>query len=96
MNEEKTDFLSAWDNLTRQEKVVFDCFIEGVTDQQIADKLNVSRRTITSHMHSILKKFCVKGRAKLLVFYYRDSGFLVVKDRDQITLRRRDLSTKEG
>ncbi|NCQ83189.1 MAG: response regulator transcription factor [Microcystis aeruginosa W13-18] len=93
---EKVDFLKAWDNLTRQEKVIFICFLDGVTDQEIADKLFLSRRTITTHVHHILKKFCVKSRAELLVFYYRDSGFLVVKDRDQITLRRRTLSTKEG
>jgi DNA-binding CsgD family transcriptional regulator len=93
---EKVDFLKAWDNLTRQEKVIFNCFLDGVTDQEIADKLFLSRRTITTHVYHILKKFGAKSRVQLLVFYYRDSGFLVVKDRDRITLCQQTLSTKEG
>jgi DNA-binding CsgD family transcriptional regulator len=95
MNEKKIDFLSAWDNLTCQEKVVFSCLMEGLSDQEIAVQLFLSARTITTHVYHILKKFGVKSRVQLLVFYYRDSGFLVVKDQDRITLCQRPLSIKE-
>lgn len=93
---EKVDFLTAWDDLTPKEKEIFRWLIEGLTDQQIAEKLYLSQRTITTHVYHILKKFGIKARTKLVVFYYRDSGFSVVENQNRVEICRQTLSAKEG
>ncbi|HEV2108880.1 MAG TPA: LuxR C-terminal-related transcriptional regulator [Thermomicrobiales bacterium] len=48
--------------LTRREVAVLRLLVDGSTDQEIADALFVSRRTVTSHVASILAKLQVSSR----------------------------------
>jgi non-specific serine/threonine protein kinase len=49
--------------LTRRELDVLELLVTGKTDQEIADELYLSRRTITTHTSSIFAKLGVTGRA---------------------------------
>jgi DNA-binding CsgD family transcriptional regulator len=54
--------------LTRREKEVLDLIAEGLTNQQIADKIFVSPLTVDSHRKNLLAKFGVKNTAALIRF----------------------------
>ncbi len=53
--------------LTTRELQVIELAATGATDQQIADALFISRRTVTSHMASILYKLNVGNRTAAAV-----------------------------
>lgn len=80
----QSDFLDLWDDLTLREKEVFSLLVEGLTDKEIAEKLYLSVRTVTNHVHHILKKFGNQSRTSLVAYYYRDSGYLIVKKGGQV------------
>ena len=75
----QSDFLDLWDDLTLREKEVFSLLVEGLTDKEIAEKLYLSKRTVTTHVYHILKKFGKQSRMSLIAYYYRDSGYLIDK-----------------
>lgn len=57
--------------LTERETEVIQLAANGATDQEIADKLFISRRTVTSHMASILYKLNVGNRTAAAVMAAR-------------------------
>lgn len=48
--------------LTRRERQVLSMLLDGSTNLQIADELEVSEYTIKSHLHNVFKKIDVKNR----------------------------------
>lgn len=52
------------DELTPREKEVLDLLAEGMTYQEIADKLVVSVHTVDSHLRNIYDKLRVRNRTK--------------------------------
>jgi len=56
---------------SRREVEVLRLLAEGLTDQQIADALFVSRRTITSHTSSILAKLQLPSRTAAVAYAIR-------------------------
>lgn len=52
--------------LTRREKEVLELIAEGMTNQQIADKIFVSVLTVNSHRKNLLTKFEVNNTASLI------------------------------
>ncbi len=62
--------------LTCRELQVIELVATGATDQEIADRLFISRRTVTSHMASILAKLGVGNRTAAAVHAAR-SGLIV-------------------
>lgn len=54
--------------LTSREKEVLSCIAEGLTNNEIADKLFVSPLTVDSHRKNLLAKFQVKNTAALVKF----------------------------
>ncbi len=56
---------------SRRELEVLRLLAEGLTDQQIADALFVSRRTITSHTSSILAKLQLPSRTTAVAYAIR-------------------------
>jgi DNA-binding NarL/FixJ family response regulator len=52
--------------LTRREKEVLELIAEGLTNQQIADKVFVSVLTVNSHRKNLLTKFEVNNTASLI------------------------------
>ena len=53
--------------LTPAEKRVFTLVLEGLSNQEIAEKLNVSVNTVKTHVARILKKNGVKNRRELIL-----------------------------
>ncbi|MCA2505429.1 MAG: helix-turn-helix transcriptional regulator [Microcystis sp. M54BS1] len=79
----QSDFLRTWDDLTLREKEILSFIVEGKSDKEIAKKLDLSVRTVTNHVYHILKKFGKQSRASLIAYYYRDSGYLIIKNGGQ-------------
>ena len=49
--------------LTKREKEIFDYLITNKTTKEIADKLNISEKTVRNHISNVMQKLGVKGRA---------------------------------
>jgi DNA-binding NarL/FixJ family response regulator len=51
-----------FDSLTRRELEVLELLVQGDTNIEIANKLNISENTVKNHVHNLLKKLDVKTR----------------------------------
>ena len=51
--------------LTRREKQILPIILEGATNQDIADQLNLSRRTVETHRFNMMKKLGVSNSSEL-------------------------------
>lgn len=67
--------------LSRREREVLQLVAEGLTTQQIADKLFTSKRTVETHRQNILEKTNSKNTAAL-IRYAMTQGFLQSGDED--------------
>ncbi|MDT8413486.1 MAG: response regulator transcription factor [Vicingaceae bacterium] len=56
------------EGLTKREVQIIDMITEGLKSSEIADKLNVSTRTIEVHRRNLMKKLDVKNAAELVGF----------------------------
>lgn len=54
--------------LTPMEKIIFNYVGEGLGNEEIAFKLNISKNTVRSHMKMIYRKLKIKSRLKLTVY----------------------------
>lgn len=52
--------------LTNKEKIVINYLMEGLSSKEIADKLDVSPRTVETHRGNVLNKFGLKNTAELI------------------------------
>lgn len=53
--------------LTKREKEVFELLIKNKTTVEIANKLNISEKTVRNHISNAMQKLGVKGRAGAVV-----------------------------
>ncbi len=53
--------------LTNREKQVVDEVVTGATNKQVAQKLNITERTVKEHMSSIFNKLHVRDRMQLML-----------------------------
>ena len=53
--------------LTLREKEVFTLLIKNQTTKEIANKLNISEKTVRNHISNAMQKLGVKGRAAAVV-----------------------------
>lgn len=53
--------------LTKREKEVFELLIKNKTTIEIANKLNISEKTVRNHISNAMQKLGVKGRASAVV-----------------------------
>ena len=53
--------------LTKREKQVFEMLIINKTTKEIANKLNISEKTVRNHISNAMQKLGVKGRASAVV-----------------------------
>lgn len=63
---------SGWNSLTKMELVVIDSIKKGLTAQDAADQLGVSRKTIEAHRYRIFKKLQIKNAAALVAFAHQE------------------------
>ena len=50
------------DQLTERERQVFLMVVDGLTNSAIADRLQISRRTVETHIRTVLRKMGVTRR----------------------------------
>ena len=53
--------------LTKREKEVFALLITNLTTREIANKLNISEKTVRNHISNVMQKLGVKGRSQAVV-----------------------------
>ena len=53
--------------LTKRDKEVFDLLILNNSTSEIAEKLNISEKTVRNHISNAMQKLGVKGRAGAVV-----------------------------
>lgn len=53
--------------LTNREKEVFNLLIQNQSTRDIANKLNISEKTVRNHISNAIQKIGVKGRAAAVV-----------------------------
>lgn len=69
----ETDDAREFQHLTQREYAVLDCIARGLTNQEIADALFISLKTVGNHITSIFSKLGVKYRSQAIV-RARDAG----------------------
>lgn len=72
MPEEKTDEIKTSVGLSRREVEILVLIAEGFTNNEIADKLFTSRRTVEGHRQNLLEKTGAKNTATLIRFAVRN------------------------
>lgn len=68
MNKDKQKDNNAIDNLTEREKEIIHLISDGYKSSEIADKLELSTRTIEVHRRNLMKKIEVKNTAELVSY----------------------------
>lgn len=53
--------------LTKREKEVFSLLVTNNSTREIANKLNISEKTVRNHISNVMQKLDVKGRAAAVV-----------------------------
>jgi len=53
--------------LTKREKEVFELLVLNKNTKEIAQKLNISEKTVRNHISNVMQKLGVKGRAGAVV-----------------------------
>lgn len=61
------------ENLSIREKQILKLYVEGMSNQQIADKLFISIRTVESHKNHIMQKLGVKSIVELVKYAIRNN-----------------------
>ncbi len=61
----------SYEDLTEREREVLQFLAMGLTNQQVADKLTLSVRTVETHRARIMDKLGIKGRAALVTYAKR-------------------------
>ena len=59
--------------LTKREKEILKLYVEGYTNQEIADKLYISIRTVETHKNNIMQKFNFKSSVEMVKFALRNN-----------------------
>jgi DNA-binding NarL/FixJ family response regulator len=59
-------------NITLREREVLNALLENLANKEIADRLNISERTVKFHVSSLLEKFSVRRRADLILLCFQE------------------------
>jgi DNA-binding CsgD family transcriptional regulator len=62
------------DQLTERERQVFLMVVDGLSNSAIADRLTISRRTVETHIRTVLRKMSVTRRSELISTYLREQN----------------------
>ncbi|MGH3292423.1 MAG: helix-turn-helix domain-containing protein, partial [Trebonia sp.] len=56
---------TGWDSLTETEQTTASLVAEGLTNQQVADRMYVSAHTVAFHLKQVFRKLCIGSRVEL-------------------------------
>ena len=59
---------------TKREREIIPLIADGLSNQEIAQRLNVSIYTVKSHVHSVLEKLAVHSRLQIATFFHNDKA----------------------
>lgn len=59
--------------LTKREKEIITLVVDGLTNKEIADKLNISIRTVDSHKNNIMQKLQLKSSVELVKYAIKNN-----------------------
>ncbi|MBN1198491.1 MAG: response regulator transcription factor [Bacteroidales bacterium] len=65
--------LSKVPSLTLREKEILRLYVEGFTNQEIGEKLNISPRTVETHKNNIMQKFNFKSTVEMVKYALRNN-----------------------
>ncbi len=65
--------------LSEREMEVLACVVRGMSNKEIAARLNISHQTVKNHVTAILRKFGVEDRTQAVVFALK-RGWVTLKD----------------
>jgi DNA-binding NarL/FixJ family response regulator len=60
-------------SLTQREKEILKLYVEGFSNQEVADKLNISIRTVETHKNNIMQKFEFKSTVEMVKFALKNN-----------------------
>lgn len=66
--ESNANAIEAAIQLTQREKEVVDLISEGLSNKEIAARLNIATHTVKSHVHNILEKLALRSRLQIAAF----------------------------
>ena len=75
------------ESLTRREMDVLKLLAVGMYNKEVAEKLNISERTVKNHVSNIFKKICVTDRTQAAVFAIRNGKTIQIYCLNLILLR---------
>ncbi len=61
--------------MTKRERQVIDLVADGLTNKEIAQKLNLSTYTVKSHIHNILEKLAIHTRVQIAKFAHTSNDY---------------------
>jgi DNA-binding CsgD family transcriptional regulator len=70
----RTDPKSGVASLTKTERAVMSLVAKGLTNQQVADRMFISRHTVAFHLRKIFRKLDIGSRIELVFFTQSDSA----------------------
>jgi len=53
--------------LTKREREIFNLLIKNYDTSEIAEKLNISEKTVRNHISNVIQKLGVKGRSQAIL-----------------------------
>jgi len=60
-------------SLTQREREILKLYVEGYTNTEVADKLNISIRTVETHKNNIMQKFEFKSTVEMVKFALKNN-----------------------
>jgi DNA-binding NarL/FixJ family response regulator len=60
--------------ISRREREIIDNLLLNLSNKEIANKLNISERTVKFHVSNLLSKFNVQRRADLMLLWYQQNS----------------------
>jgi DNA-binding NarL/FixJ family response regulator len=60
--------------MTTREREIISLIAEGLSNKEIAQRLNVATYTVKSHVHNILEKLALHSRLQIAMYDHNDGG----------------------
>ena len=60
--------------MTRREREVIELIGEGLSNKEIAQRLNIATHTVKSHVRNVMEKLALHTRLQIAAYYNRDAG----------------------
>ncbi len=79
VNKMDSGTLNPYDALTERERMVFQMVAEGTSNNEIAEKLSISPRTVETHRANMMKKLDLRSQSDLIRYAIRE-GILSIDD----------------